>query len=202
MSKRLTKTGYEKAVSEIRTLMANWFEAGVELFLKLREVDQSGIWKQPGHATFADFLRQEFPTALGLERYQNVINAIDMYGVDRVKQIGIESCHAMTVKAMQDSPEKRALLLSGIDNFVKMHGCSPDRNKVRELVISIAPETRRPPRELLATFAEAKLREELAKAKARVKQLEKENRELKKQISTKEKGSKSKKGGPKGASVH
>jgi len=176
MSKSIAS--YKSAVAEIRKLLADWFESGVELFMKLREVDQSGIWKHPEHATFADFLRAEFPTALGIERYQNVINAIDMYGVERVKQIGVESCHALTVKALQDSPEKRARVLLGIDSFVKTNGCAPDRNKVRELVSSVAPETRRPPRELQAADELVALRVRLAEAKQRIKELEAEVRQL------------------------
>jgi hypothetical protein len=177
--------GYENAVNEIRELLKNWFESGVDLFLKLRDVDRSGIWKHPGHATFADFLRAEFPTALGIERYQNVVNAIDMYGVERVKQIGIESCHALTVKALAESPEKRDRVLSGIDNFVQTNGCAPDRNKVRELIAAVAPETRRAPKELLEVEEIQRLRAEARAASRRileleraVKRLEKENERL------------------------
>jgi hypothetical protein len=173
-------TSYQNAVTEIRKLLVDWFENGVELFMKLREVDQSGIWKHPGHATFADFLRAEFPTALGVERYQNVINAIDMYGIERVKQIGVDSCHALTVKALQDSPTKRARVLLGIDTFVKTNGCAPDRNKVRDLVSSVAPESRRPPRELQAADELVAVRAQLAEAKQRIKNLEAEVRELRK----------------------
>ncbi len=181
MSKRKNTSivKYQTAVDDIRGLLAHWLESGVDLCLKLRVVDQSGVWKHPGHATFADFLRAEFPTALGIERYQNVVNAVDMYGVARVKQIGIESCHALTVRALQDSPQKRAAVLSGIDNFVKRNGCSPDRNKVRELVAAVAPETRRPPRELLDE--EAQLRAQLIQAKARIRDLERDVRRLEKE---------------------
>lgn len=171
-------TSYKNAVTEIRTLLGDWFKSGVDLFLKLREVDQSGIWKHPGHATFADFLRAEFPTALGVERYQNVINAIDMYGIDRVKQVGVDSCHALTVKALQDSPAKRARVLLGIDTFVKTNGCAPDRNKVRDLVSSVAPESKRPPRELQAADELVLVRAQLTEAKKRIKELEAEVREL------------------------
>ncbi len=172
MSTSVDTAGYQRSVSEIRELLANWFESGVDLFLKLRDVDRSGIWKHPGHATFADFLRAEFPTALGIERYQNVVNAIDMYGVERVKQIGIESCHALTVKALADNPEKRARVLAGIDNFVQTNGCAPDRNKVRELVSSVAPETRRLPKELLESSEIERLRSEMRVATKRIQELE------------------------------
>ncbi|KKN08237.1 hypothetical protein LCGC14_1058610 [marine sediment metagenome] len=180
MTKKLSKSSYDSAVKRIRALMQNWFERGVDLFIELRSIDQSGVWRHPGHATFSDFLRTEFPTALGMERYQNVLNAVDVYGVKRVKQIGIESCHAVTVKALIDDPIKRALLERGIDNFVKKNGCAPDRNKVRDLVSSIAPETRRVPRELTMTSQEEKLRKELTTAKKRITKLEQDVRALRK----------------------
>jgi hypothetical protein len=181
MSSKIENNSYQSTVIEIRALLANWFESGVELFLKLRDVDRSGIWKHPGHATFADFLRAEFPTALGIERYQNVVNAIDMYGVDRVKQVGIESCHALTVKALADSPEKRARVLAGIDNFVGTNGCAPDRNKVRELVSSVAPETRRAPKELLETLEIERLRVAMKEATKKISELERTVTQLRKE---------------------
>lgn len=139
------------------------------------------MWKHPGHATFGDFLRAEFPTALGIERYQNVINAINVYGVERVKQVGIESCHALTVKALVEDDAKRTKVLQGIDQFVKKNGCAPDRNKVRELVQSVAPETRKLPKEITSIESEAVLREQLRVAKARIRELESEVKRLSKE---------------------
>lgn len=182
MSELQKREGYDGAVAEIRSLLVNWFESGVDLFVKLQAVDRSGVWKHPGHATFGDFLRAEFPTALGIERYQNVINAINVYGIERVKQVGIDSCHALTVKALIDDDGKRARVLSGIDNFVKTNGCAPDRNKVRELVASVAPETRKDPKELRELDETAKLRAELTLASKRVRDLERENKRLQKEI--------------------
>lgn len=179
---KVTIQKYQGAVSELRGLLANWFESGVDLFVRLREVDREGIWKLPGHATFADFLRAEFPTALGIERYQNVVNAIDVYGVERVKQVGIESCHALTVKALVEDESKRARVLEGIDSFVRTNGCAPDRNKVRDLVASVAPETRRTPKELRGSETEEALRGELQAAKAEIRELKGENKRLQKEV--------------------
>lgn len=179
MSKKITKAGYDEAVNELRELLTNWLESGVELFLKLRDVDMSGIWKLPGHATFADFLRAEFPTALGFERYQNVINAIEIYGVERVKQVGIESCHTLTVKALVENPEKREAVLSNIDIFVDKNGCAPDRNKVRDIVLGIAPEARAPGREMRELTELARLRAETESLRRELRELKKENRALK-----------------------
>jgi hypothetical protein len=98
-----------------------------------------------------------------------------------VKQIGVESCHALTVKALADSPEKRSLVLSGIDNFVQTHGCAPDRNKVRELVSSVAPETRRAPKELLEVVEIQRLREQTRSMAKRISELERETKRLQKE---------------------
>jgi polyhydroxyalkanoate synthesis regulator phasin len=178
----IQKSQYDKAVGEIRELLANWLESGVDLFLRLRDVDVSGVWKLPGHATFSDFLRAEFPTALGIERYQNVINAIELYGVERVKQIGIESCHALTVKALAEDATKRAQALAGIDTFIKKNGCAPDRNKVRELVASVAPETRRPPKELLEPEEIALMKQKLEAVKTELNAAKKRIRELENEV--------------------
>lgn len=180
MSTDITK--YQGVVSEVRELLSRWFESGVDLFLKLKEIDASGVWKHPGHATFGDFLRAEFPTALGIERYQNVINAINVYGVERVKQIGIESCHALTVKALVEDEVKRTKVLSGIDNFVKTNGCAPDRNKVRELVAAVAPETKKSPKELRLDEETERMRTELALANKEIRDLKRENARLTKEV--------------------
>jgi hypothetical protein len=172
---------YTQATERIRTLLTDWLESGIDLFLELKKIDESGVWKHPGHATFGDFLRAEFPTALGIERYQNVINAINVYGVDWVRKIGVHACHALTVKALVDDPQKRQLVRASVDQFMATNHCAPDVNKVREIVLGAAPEARKPPKELLEVVELARLRVELKIAKKKIVELEHETKRLQKE---------------------
>lgn len=172
---------YAKSVERIRSLLTNWLESGIELFIELKKIDESGVWKHPGHATFGDFLRAEFPTALGIERYQNVINAINVYGIDWVRKVGVHACHALTVKALVDSAEKRQLVRDSVDQFIATNHCAPDVNKVREIVLGAAPEARKPPKELLEVVELARLRTELKLAKKKIVELEHETKRLQKE---------------------
>lgn len=165
---------YNAIVARIRELLGRWLETGVDLFLELRDVDLSGKWKLPGHATFRDFLRAEFPSALGLERYNNVVRAIELHGVDRVRQVGVFACHTLSVDAIAKSAERVELLGTTIDRYVSDHGVPPDANTIRDMARGIAPELVRPHRSTVAALRDLRLAEELKVARARVRELERE----------------------------
>jgi hypothetical protein len=157
---KISMNKYDAAVEKIRLLLADWLKAGVELFLELRNVDDSGVWKEPGHASFADFLRAEFPTALGIERYNNVIKAIDVYGANFVRQCGIDCCHSIVVEAIISDQERIRLVRESINRFIKQNGCAPDRNTIRDIVIGIASEIKTPHKSTREVIATESLREE------------------------------------------
>lgn len=175
------QAAYSNAVNRIRALLANWLESGVELFLALKEVDDSGVWKAPGHATFSDFLKEEFPTALGMERYQNVTNAIQIYGVEFVRKHGVHVCHAITKEAVVSNPTRINEVKRSMDDHLERKGASPDSNTVRDIVRGIAPELVKPHQSTRNVrkvdelqFGMRSLAQENRELKVKIAQLEKE----------------------------
>lgn len=171
---KIESVKYQKAVEKIRACLARWLESGVDLFLTLRDVERAGDWKAPGHAQFVDFLKAEFPTALGIERYQNVVKAIDLYGIDFVRRIGVHSCHALGVEAVARDPARIALVKASIEHHIFEHGAAPDDNKVRDIVRGIAPEIGRPHRDTRTITEIARLQGLLRTANVRIRELEKQ----------------------------
>lgn len=198
---------YNRAIGEIRTLLELWLEAGIDLFLTMRKIEKQGDWKLPGHATFNDFLRKEFRNALGFEKYNNVIQAIELYGENFVRTIGVEPCHTISISAMAESPENREELVSSVKEHIDLHGSPPDRNKMRNIVLGIAKLAKEPSieTELVRLRAEVKkLRAECARLKEHVVDLEAERERLllKKDQNNKKKGTARKPGRKVSKSLH
>lgn len=168
--KTLAEIEYDNAVNKLRGLLADWLNAGVELFLEMRKVDESGVWKAPGHASFTDFLKAEFPAALGIERYNNVIRAIDLYGVNHVRKWGIELCHTITPDAIASNPQRINDVKKSLNNHIDEHGCAPDRNTARDIALGIAPELRKPHRTTRKVRREETLEREFRESKADLRQ--------------------------------
>ena len=116
---------FQASVKRIRVLLAKWLEAGIELFLEMREVEREGDWMLPGYEDFSDYLRDQFRNALGFERYGNVIQAIELHGVDFVKTIGARACHAVSVKAIAESPTRQKLLQASVYEHIETQGSAP-----------------------------------------------------------------------------
>ncbi len=180
-TKQLTQ--YNAACARVRKLLNDWLESGLELFLELRKIEQAGDWQAPGHATFSDFLRAEFPNAIGIDRYQNVMRAIDVHGVEFVKKIGVHAAHAASVSAIAEHPERMKMLQDCVDKHIKERRVPPERDEVIRMVRDIAPETAKPRGMVRALLTEQSLRETIARltkelqaARARVKELEAEAR--------------------------
>lgn len=173
---------YDASVSEIRTLLGRAHSAWVDVFLRLRVIDLDGLWKVGGHATFSDFLRSEFPNALGIERYTHAIQAIQLYGEDTVRRVGVASAHAMIARPFQEDAAKRELLVASIDRAFQANGVAPDVNEVRKLARGIAPVLVQPARVTQQVLRERETLSEVARLRARVRELEAENAKLKKQL--------------------
>lgn len=172
---------YVAAVDKIRKLLERWLDTGIELFLAMREVEKRGDWKLPGYATFTDFLHDEFKNALGFEKYNNVIQALELYGESFVRKIGVNPCHAVSVKAMADSAANRKQLVEAVEVHIQQQGVPPDRNKITRMVREIAglPPRLSPETELVALRTEVKrLKAECARLRERVAELESERERL------------------------
>ena len=179
---------YEQAVERCRALLTKWFDAGIELFVELQKIEINEDWKTPDVGTFQDFLARAFPnSAVDLYVYNNVTQAIDLYGVERVRQVGPQGCHALLNRVLLESKEKRELVSASIDSHVRVNGTPPSRGEVRRIVHGVvatpspqARSTRSLVRESSMALENrslkeenAKLKRELAAEKRRAEQLEK-----------------------------
>jgi hypothetical protein len=185
----MSNQAYEQAVSKIRTLLANWLESGVDLFLELRAVETQGIWKTPETPMFSDFLQREFPNAMGLNRYGNVIQAIEIYGVDRVRALGVESCHALLAPGATADTANVQLVEASLDQFINANHCAPSPKEVRRIVNGViekkaplAPSTRAVQRQGSLELENARLKTEVAALTKEVTALKRENARLQKQV--------------------
>lgn len=178
------KQKYAALVDELRRGWSSYLSSGVDFFLRLRVIEQGGIWKLGNHDTFREFLRREFPDTLGFDRYDNVMRAIEEWGESRVRQVGIECAHAMVANQyVLKSPERKSEMVAAISQHIKEFGCSPGPAKILEIGRSIAPESREPCREVKAARKESAERAEIIRLQTRITELEKENAELKKELS-------------------
>lgn len=166
---------YQSLLHDVRGLLAKWQASGVEVFLKLRAIDNEGTWKLGHHSTFQDFLKAEFPDVIGLERYNNVIRKIEEYGADFVRTVGVDIPNNMVNDAIVKNPVRKAEVIAAVEHHIREEGCAPGKQKLSEIVRSVAPEIRRPCKEVRDIRSAQKLR-------ARVKELERENAELKREI--------------------
>lgn len=173
---------YNAAVSRIRGLTERWLEAGVDLFLALREIETDGAWKAPGHATFVDFLKEEFPTALGIERYTNVMRAVELYGEEFVRRVGILPCRAISQQAIAEDPKRVDLVKQTVQRHIQKHGCAPDDNTVRDFVRGIAPELVKPHSTTREVVELEELRVRVREANAKIRKLEKDLKDARGEI--------------------
>jgi hypothetical protein len=173
---------YGAAVGRIRELLSRWLESGIDLFLALREIEYEGTWRIEGDVGFQDFLHREFPNALGLERYSNVIAAIDLHGVEFVRKIGVHACHTVSVRALVEQPKRAAAVRAKVDEHIRLRGCSPDVNKIRDLVLEEVPEARRPSQEARSLSERMKAQQQIRALRERVSELEAECERLTKEL--------------------
>jgi hypothetical protein len=176
---------YQTAVERIRKHLSSWLESGIELFLELQSVENSGVWRTL-HPTFGDFLTREFPNALGLNRYENVVKAIAIYGIDRAKLVGVEGCHAMLTAEVVRDERKRTELEASIDRHMLLTGTPPPAQELRRMVrgilgtpSAVAKATAAVRRDVAAQSELERLRAELNAAQKRIRSLESELRKLK-----------------------
>jgi hypothetical protein len=187
---QMSKSEYETAVSKIRTLLANWLESGVDLFLELSAVEKQGVWKTPETPMFSDFLQREFPNAMGLNRYAHVIQAIDIYGLERVRSLGVESCHALLAPGATGDTANVQLVEASIDQFMNANHCAPSPKEVRRIVNGViskkaplASSTRAVQRQGNLELENARLKAEVAALQKEVASLKREKARLEKQLS-------------------
>jgi len=175
-------TKYKTALEQVRKLLSKWQSSGVDVFLKLREIDIEGTWKLGAHVSFQDFLKAEFPNVIGIERYNNVISMIEEYGSDFMRSVGPTVPREIMRREIIGSPERKAEVVAAVTAHIRDEGCAPGDQKFRDIARSVAPEIRKPCREVASIRREKNDFIEIVKLRNRTRELEKENKSLKREI--------------------
>lgn len=175
---------YEQAVIEIKELLSHVHTAWVDVLLRLRDVEQDGCWKIGGHAHFQDFLRSNFPNAIGFEKYNNGIRAIELYGEELVREVGVQAAHAMCVQSVASDGERVMAVAEHVRMHIAENGVAPGVDWIRKVVSQVAPESAKPMRLTRGVIEREQLRVELQNLKTENRALKTENRALKKEIAS------------------
>lgn len=189
MNNIVERQKYETEIQAIREALADWLSKGVEIVVRLRNMELSGLWRVSGCRDFSEFLNENFKTAIGLQHYRHVVNAIDHYGIEMVRKFGPDGCAAVTAPAVVESPERKKKLVELVEEFERSNGHPAGPAKIRSFVYTdVAPELHPPSKEAksLTRKSEAEekaltLQQELQQAKKRIRDLE---AELKKKTDT------------------
>ncbi|HET9954149.1 MAG TPA: hypothetical protein VFQ61_06580 [Polyangiaceae bacterium] len=172
---------YRAAVARVRELIGNWLNGGVDVFLELQKIDKKGIWRI-AYSSFGDFLSREFPNALGLNRYENVIHAIAVYGEKRVRQVGVEGCHALLCAEVVKSEDKRSELEASIDRHVQVTGTPPPPREIRRIVRGILETPSPLAKATISLRRDSALAQEVVLLRAQLREAKKRIRELEAQL--------------------
>jgi len=173
---------YTQAVERIRSLLDTWLASGVELFCELRKVDKSGVWRNGQHATFADFLSREFHDVLGLNRYENVVKAMDLYGIDRVKTHGIEVCHALISPKVTRDPDLVRTVAASLDQHVAVNHTPVTPSEAKKIVAGVAQQTAPLAASTRSVFRRSAEQQEIARLKSELQSANKRIRELEREL--------------------
>jgi len=158
---------YNKTVTKAKRLYNSAQAGWVDFVLYLSEIEDKGLWKNPekGFNGFSDFLREEFPAAWGIERYNNAKKAMRAYGVEFMKRTGIECAHAITIDAMFEDPAYVPRLIKECEDHFAENGVMPDINTIRDYVYKITRVSRPVSRRSEQRRREQELRRELSQFK-------------------------------------
>lgn len=170
---------YDQMVAEAKDRFNSAQESWVEFVLYLWKVEDKGVWKKPSYSGFENFLKTEFPNAFGLVRYTNAKRAIQVYGEDFMRRMGIECAHAITVDAMITEQENVKKMKEACEAHFDEHGVMPgidDVYKIRSRIVRLPKpvsrlvERRRRERELQQENSQ--LRQTQAKAERAIEKHE------------------------------
>lgn len=200
----------DRLIERVKQALARWHEAGVEVVLELQKIEQDSqqLYKLEGHSRFGDFIRAHFPNSgFGKERYDNVVEAIEAYGLELVRQVGPEAAHAMNHPSVVRHPERKSEMIRTVRDYVTVNHQVPNVDFILKERRRIAPETNtKAPRttQVLTSLDQVRaerdeLKRKLSASERKCAKLERENAELQEKIgSLQAKLAKAKKARPSG----
>jgi hypothetical protein len=184
----IERTKYETEVQAIREALADWLAKGIEVVVRLRGMELDGLWRVSGCRDFSEFLNETFRSAIGIQHYRHVVNAIEHYGLERVCKFGPDGCAAVTASAIVDSPERKQQLLELCDEFEREHGIPASAKKIRGFVYGdVAPELHPPSPEAKSLQRKSEWQQKAESLQGELREAHKRIRELEAQAKKHEK---------------
>jgi hypothetical protein len=154
------EAAYQAVIVEAKQKYNAGHVAWIDFVMYLREVELSGAWRRPGDSQFAEFLRREFPTAFGAERYSNIVKAVEVYGREFMARVGVEAAHCLTTDAMLTTKGAAGEVRGWCEEHWRVHGVMPGHEEVLGYTKKFSDEPRRPPRLVLQQTEVRRLRAE------------------------------------------
>jgi len=171
-----------ESVKQVKELLAQNESNWVDAFLILRKVEHERIWMtaKGGAQSFPEFLKANFPDSIAHSFYKKGILAIETYGEDFIRKVGIRNSHALMQDEVVTKSGRRETVTRKLEAYVRKHGTAPKPETVWEIVRNVAPETakRKPVRRKMADLIReneqlrtenAKLRQENDQLRARIR---------------------------------
>jgi ParB family chromosome partitioning protein len=133
-AKRPGRTKYTTVVHELTQAIINASSSGIELYERLAEVERSEAWRTGRHHHFEGFLASNWPSSLGVHRYHSVMEAIGLYGLEMIRQVGSEAAHCLLEPVLVADNAKRAALIEDLNTHLQEYGVAPAVSEIRRLV--------------------------------------------------------------------
>ena len=130
---------YDKMVKKAKSIYNQAQGSWVDFVIYLIEVEDSGVWKHPNYSGFGDFLGVEFPAAFGMTKYINARKAINTYGANFMRKLGIECSHTITRDAIITDEQHIKKLREMCEAHFSNNGVMPAIYTVNKFVKKIVP---------------------------------------------------------------
>lgn len=170
-----------KLIEELKRLRAAWFESEFEYYRRMHEIElkEEAVWRKD-FVTFDALIAQEELDAMG--RYRSFVEACGVFGEDRVRVIGVA---AAIVAARVSSKPDREKIAAHFETSRRENGKPLSDRQAKQIAERMSSEAKKSGYEKRAEqreMRETSLYEENVELKKRVRLLEKENRELREQL--------------------
>jgi hypothetical protein len=170
-----------ESIKQVKDLLAQSEGNWVDAFLILRKVEDEKTWMMAkgGCQSFQEFLKSNFPDKIAYGFYRKSIAAVELYGEDFIRRVGVRCSHALMQDEVAKNSGRRETLTRKLEAYVRKHGVAPTVAIVWEVVRDVAPETakRKPARRKTADLIQ-----ENAKLRAENEQLRAENEQLRAKV--------------------
>lgn len=137
------KKACEKVVATIRQKLAQSDSNYVDAILLLKKLEIGGDWRfaSGGDRGFDDFIQSNFPGKIPPTLYRKAVSAIELYGEDFIRKIGVFSSSHLTVEKLSKSSRSRSRVKKLLLEYVKKHKVSPTPSVVKKTIRTAYPDS-------------------------------------------------------------